>query len=417
MTVYKAVKPEAQDAARMAVALAKGNPLPANLINLHTNNGQTSVPSVILTPVAVTTANVTCTVVKDGYWTPAQICTPAFASACKSAGITLASDARPLLALKGVTKRFGAVQALDGVDFEVHAGEVVGLVGDNGAGKSTLVKIISGIYSPDEGESHATACRSDPRPVGATQLGIATVYQDLALADNLDVVANLFLGSEEFSSGPGRVTWQLDETDMEHRSHDLLEQFAVTIPSVRSEVATLSGGQRQQVAVARSLLGEPKIVLLDEPTAALGVAQTAQVLALIKRLRERGLGVMVISHNLADVFEVADRIVVLRLGRPAGTFEVTGRPRTRSWPRSRAHAGTRRKGSVMSAHPGRDPRPRAAHAPLAAGSARRVVQGDHVSVRVIVAIAVIWIIFQLRTTGSSPRSTSPTSCCRSPPPA
>jgi D-xylose transport system ATP-binding protein len=230
----------------------------------------------------------------------------------------------PLLALKGVSKRFGAVQALDGVDLEIHAGEVVGLVGDNGAGKSTLVKIISGIYSLDHGEIYADGEQVAIRePADATQLGIATVYQDLALADNLDVVANLFLGSEELSHGPGRVTWQLDETGMEHRSHELLEQFAVTIPNVRSEVATLSGGQRQQVAVARSLLGEPKIVLLDEPTAALGVAQTALVLALIKRLRERGLGVMVISHNLADVFEVADRIVVLRLGRPAGDFRVS----------------------------------------------------------------------------------------------
>ena len=229
----------------------------------------------------------------------------------------------PMLALRGVSKRFGAVQALEGVDLEIHAGEVIGLVGDNGAGKSTLVKIISGIYSPDEGELYADGVRVAIRgPVDATQLGIATVYQDLALADNLDVVANLFLGSEDLSHGPGRVTWQLDETAMEHRSHELLEQFAVTIPNVRSEVATLSGGQRQQVAVARALLGEPKIVLLDEPTAALGVAQTAQVLALIKRLRERGLGVMVISHNLADVFEVADRIVVLRLGRPAGSFKV-----------------------------------------------------------------------------------------------
>jgi D-xylose transport system ATP-binding protein len=229
----------------------------------------------------------------------------------------------PLLALKGVRKRFGAVQALDGVDLEVHAGEVVGLVGDNGAGKSTLVKVISGIYSPDEGEFDADGAAVTIRgPGDAARLGIATVYQDLALADNLDVVANLFLGSEELSSGPGRLTWQLDETGMEHRSHDLLEQFAVTIPNVRSEVGTLSGGQRQQVAVARSLLGEPKIVVLDEPTAALGVAQTAQVLALIGRLRERGLGVVVISHNLVDVFEVADRIVVLRLGRVAGTFDV-----------------------------------------------------------------------------------------------
>jgi D-xylose transport system ATP-binding protein len=227
-----------------------------------------------------------------------------------------------LLALEGVSKRFGAVQALDGVDFEVRAGEVVGLVGDNGAGKSTLVKTISGIYSPDEGRFFF-----DGEPVtihgpqDATQLGIATVYQDLALCDNLDVVANLFLGREEISGGPGIVARQLDETDMEHRSHELLENLAVSIPSVRQEVGTLSGGQRQQVAVARSLLGEPKLVLLDEPTAALGVAQTAQVLALIKRLRERGLGVVVITHNLADLFEVADRVIVMRLGRRSAQFD------------------------------------------------------------------------------------------------
>jgi D-xylose transport system ATP-binding protein len=220
-----------------------------------------------------------------------------------------------------VRKRFGAVQALDGVDLEVHAGEVVALVGDNGAGKSTLVKTISGIYSPDAGDFYFDG---EPvhisSPTAATSLGIATVYQDLALCDNLDVVANLFLGREEEVGGVGVVTRALDEIDMEHRSHQLLENLAVTIPSVRNEVGTLSGGQRQQVAVARSLLGDPKVVLLDEPTAALGVAQTAQVLALIKRLKERGLGVVVISHNLADVFEVSDRIFVLRLGRQAATF-------------------------------------------------------------------------------------------------
>jgi D-xylose transport system ATP-binding protein len=229
----------------------------------------------------------------------------------------------PVLALKGVSKRFGAVQALDDVDFELYAGEVVGLVGDNGAGKSTLVKVIAGIHSPDHGEISVAGVPVTIRsPEDATTLGIATVYQDLALADNLDVVANLFLGREELSKGPARVTWQIDEVAMEHRSHELLERFAVTIPNVRTEVAALSGGQRQQVAVARSLLGDPKIVLLDEPTAALGVAQTAQVLLLIKQLRERGLGVLVISHNLADVFEVADRVFVLRLGRPAGVFDV-----------------------------------------------------------------------------------------------
>jgi D-xylose transport system ATP-binding protein len=231
------------------------------------------------------------------------------------------NSATPLLALRGLSKRFGAVQALDGVDFEVAAGEVVGLVGDNGAGKSTLVKTIAGIYSPDDGEFFF---EGQPVSIGgpnaATELGIATVYQDLALCDNLDVVANLFLGREKIAAGPGALSRQLDEAEMEHNSEELLSNLAVTIPSLRSEVGTLSGGQRQQVAVARSLLGEPKVVLLDEPTAALGVAQTAQVLALITRLRERGLGVVVISHNLSDVFQVTDRIFVLRLGRRAASF-------------------------------------------------------------------------------------------------
>jgi len=231
------------------------------------------------------------------------------------------SDGAPLLELEGVSKRFGPVQALDRVDFAVSAGEVVGLVGDNGAGKSTLVKTIAGIHGADEGtirfEGQAV---SISRPQDATALGIATVYQDLALCDNLDVVANLFLGREEVSAGFGQASRQLDEARMEHQTGELLSNLAVTIPSLRSEVGTLSGGQRQQVAVARSLLGEPKVVLLDEPTAALGVAQTAQVLNLIRRLRERELGVVVISHNLVDVFEVADRIFVLRLGAAAGEF-------------------------------------------------------------------------------------------------
>jgi D-xylose transport system ATP-binding protein len=227
----------------------------------------------------------------------------------------------PLLELEGVSKRFGPVQALDRVDFAVGAGEVVGLVGDNGAGKSTLVKVIAGIHSSDGGTIRFEGSEvSISRPQDATALGIATVYQDLALCDNLDVVANLFLGRELVAPGPGTVSRQLDEVKMEHETADLLSNLAVTIPSLRGEVGTLSGGQRQQVAVARSLLGEPKVVLLDEPTAALGVPQTKQVLALIRRLRERDLGVVVISHNLADMFEVADRIVVLRLGRSAGDF-------------------------------------------------------------------------------------------------
>ena len=232
-----------------------------------------------------------------------------------------ANGSAPVLELKGVSKSFGPVQALSDVDFEVHSGEVVALVGDNGAGKSTLVKTIAGIHEPDGGtisfEGDVVHISS---PGDAVNLGIATVYQDLALCDNLDVVENLFLGREERSGGPSVIA-PLDEVGMEKQTGELLENLAVTITDVRAEVGTMSGGQRQQVAIARSLLGEPKLVMLDEPTAALGVRQTAQVLALVKRLRERGYGVVVISHNLADVFEVADRIYVLRLGREAGDFK------------------------------------------------------------------------------------------------
>ena len=232
-----------------------------------------------------------------------------------------ANESTPVLALKGVSKSFGPVQALSDVDFEVRPGEVVALVGDNGAGKSTLVKTIAGIHPADGGtisfEGKEVTITS---PTDAVHLGIATVYQDLGLCDNLDVVENLFLGREEIGDGPTGVLHQLDEVGMEKETGELLGNLAVTITDVRAEVGTMSGGQRQQVAIARSLLGEPKLVMLDEPTAALGVRQTAQVLELIKRLRDRGYGVLVISHNLADVFEVADRIFVLRLGRKAGEF-------------------------------------------------------------------------------------------------
>ncbi|HEU4976168.1 MAG TPA: ATP-binding cassette domain-containing protein [Baekduia sp.] len=224
---------------------------------------------------------------------------------------------------KGVCKRFGAVQALVDVDFELDAGEVVALVGDNGAGKSTLIKAISGVQPGDAGqfwfEGEPVEIRT---PVDAYRLGIATVYQDLALCDNLDVVANLFLGAELLVHGPGHAVRVLDEIAMEQRTLELLATLSVTtLRSVRSEVGALSGGQRQAVAIARSLLGAPKLVILDEPTAALGITQTHQVLALIERLREQGLAVVVISHNLANVFHVADRIVVLRLGRRAATFD------------------------------------------------------------------------------------------------
>ena len=232
-----------------------------------------------------------------------------------------AQPGRPLLELRGINKSFGAVRALTDVDFEVGAGEVVALVGDNGAGKSTLIKAISGIQPGDTGtaswEGHEVPLKT---PQDATGIGIATVYQDLALADNLDVVENLFLGNE--IAGPGGPLALLDETAMEKQSLGLLDQLAVTtIRNIRTEVGALSGGQRQSVAIARSLLGEPKVVMLDEPTAALGVAQTRQVLDLITRLRDRGLGVVVISHNLNDVFEVADRIIVLRLGQRVATFD------------------------------------------------------------------------------------------------
>ncbi|QGF24681.1 ATP-binding cassette domain-containing protein [Raineyella fluvialis] len=222
-----------------------------------------------------------------------------------------------VLSMTGISKRFGAVQVLSDIELHVRAGEVVALVGDNGAGKSTLIKAVAGVHTADTGhilingkEVHITS------PAQAQALGIATVYQDLALCDNLDVVSNLFLGSEVTR---GTV---LDEVTMEKRSWGLLRELSAKIPSVRIAVASMSGGQRQTVAIARALLGEPHLVILDEPTAALGVAQTAEVLNLIRRLRERGLAVILISHNMADVMAVADRVVVLRLGRNNGEYRV-----------------------------------------------------------------------------------------------
>ncbi|WP_082496944.1 ATP-binding cassette domain-containing protein [Microbacterium sp. Leaf288] len=222
-----------------------------------------------------------------------------------------------VLTMRGIGKRFGAVKALTDVDFWVNEGEVVALVGDNGAGKSTLVKVLAGVHPPDSG-----SIEFDGEPVGidtpadAQELGIETIFQDLALCDNLDVVANLWLGREL------RDGATLDEVDMEQRTWTLLRELSAKIPSVRVPVASLSGGQRQTVAIARSLIGEPRVVILDEPTAALGVAQTAEVLNLIERLRERGHGVILISHNMADVMAVADRVVVLRLGRNNGVYNV-----------------------------------------------------------------------------------------------
>ena len=226
----------------------------------------------------------------------------------------------PLLELRGVSKHFGAVIALHEVDFTVPAGCVTALVGDNGAGKSTLIKCVAGIYRIDGGEIHY-----DGNPVNihgpreAADLGIEIVYQDLALADNLDVVQNMFLGREELE---GLRT--LDEIKMESRARDTLKSLSVTtIRSVRQTVAGLSGGQRQSVAVAKAVMWNSRLVVLDEPTAALGVAQTAQVLDLVKRLAEQGLGVIIVSHNLHDIFEVADNITVLRLGQNVAEFKRT----------------------------------------------------------------------------------------------
>ncbi len=229
------------------------------------------------------------------------------------------TERKPILQLLHISKRFGAVQALNDIDFEVYPGEVVGLVGDNGAGKSTLIKIIAGTYQPDEGtylfEGHEVHITN---PRAATDLGIQTVYQDLALCDNLDVVANMYLGREATRSG---VMPTLDEAEMERQTLHHVQDLHVRIPSVRSQVGMLSGGQRQSVAVARAVMWNSKVVLLDEPTAALGVEQTQQVKELILRLRKSGLGVVVISHNLADVFDVTDRIIVMRLGKRVATFD------------------------------------------------------------------------------------------------
>ena len=223
----------------------------------------------------------------------------------------------PLLELRGVSKSFGSVQALTDVDFEVRRGEVMALVGDNGAGKSTLIKCVAGIHPMDEGEMIF-----DGEPVAihgprdAAKLGIEVVYQDLALCDNLDVVQNMYLGRE------ANRFEILTEPPMEAKTRETLASLRVTtIKSIRQAVATLSGGQRQSVAVARAVMWNSRLVILDEPTAALGVAQTEQVLALVNRLAEHGLAVVLISHNLHDVFETANRIAVLRLGRNVGVYQ------------------------------------------------------------------------------------------------
>ena len=320
-----------------------------------------------------------------------------------------------MLSLRGISKNFGAVSALTDIDLDVHAGEVVALVGDNGAGKSTLVKILAGVHQPSSG---TITFRGKPvtlaDPSAALTLGIATVFQDLALCENLDVVANIFLGQE---LNPLR----LDEVAMEVRAWTLLNELSARIPSVREVVASLSGGQRQTVAIARSLLLEPKLILLDEPTAALGVAQTAEVLNLIERVRDRGLGVLMISHNMEDVRAVADRIVVLRLGRNNGVFApdasnqelvsaITGasnnavsRRAERRQARARANAGAaamtaERQAGHTGGHALLDRSDvRVKHEAGVGGAIRafldRVRSGDLGSLPVIVGLVIIWTVF------------------------
>jgi len=241
-----------------------------------------------------------------------------------TADIAAAQAQQPLLRLRGVSKAFGAVRALTGIDLDIPAGQVTALVGDNGAGKSTLIKTVSGIWEPSEGEILWQGQRAHFRtPKDATDIGIATVYQDLALCDNLDIVQNMLLGHELRKHG------LLDEIEMEKTAQRTLQEMRVTtVRNIRQPVGSLSGGQRQAIAVAKAVMLNAKLVIMDEPTAALGVSQTALVLDLIQNLASRGIAVLVISHNLSDVFKVADRLAVLFLGRmvtsgPIGDFDTS----------------------------------------------------------------------------------------------
>jgi D-xylose transport system ATP-binding protein len=235
---------------------------------------------------------------------------------------TAAAEKRtPLLSVQNIKKRFGAVEALRGVSLEVYPGEVVALVGDNGAGKSTTIKMIAGVEQPDEGQIYFEGQPvSLSSPAVAERYGIQTVYQDLALCDNLDIVSNLFLGRELHRTLVPGVLRVLRKSEMEERAQPVLRELGINLPPLSTPVSSLSGGQRQTVAVARAVLWGSKLVMMDEPTAALGVAQTRAVLDLIQRLAAKGVGVLVISHNMHDVFRIADRIVVLRLGRTVANF-------------------------------------------------------------------------------------------------
>ena len=230
------------------------------------------------------------------------------------------STPEPVLQARGIVKRFGHVTALSGADFDLYAGEILAVIGDNGAGKSTLIKVLSGALHPDEGE---LLLDGEPvhfrTPLDARRAGIETVYQDLAVAPALDIAANLFLGRELRRDGPaGSVLRMLDKRQMRREARDALSELKVGVQSLRTAVENLSGGQRQGVAVARAAAWGRRVVIMDEPTAALGVKETAQVVDLIKRVRDRGLPVILISHDMPHVFELADRIHIMRLGKRAG---------------------------------------------------------------------------------------------------
>jgi fructose transport system ATP-binding protein len=229
------------------------------------------------------------------------------------------SSSEPVLRARGLVKRFGAVTALDGVDLELYPGEVLAVIGDNGAGKSTLIKVLTGVFQPDEGEILLDGERVHLHsPLDARRLGIETVYQDLAMAPALDIASNLFLGRELRRRGPlGSVLRLLDKPAMRRRAREALDELKINVPSMKVSVENLSGGQRQAVAVARAAAWGRRVVIMDEPTAALGVKETGQVLELIKRVRERSLPVILISHDMPHVFELADRIQIMRLGRRA----------------------------------------------------------------------------------------------------
>ncbi len=325
-------------------------------------------------------------------------------------------DSVPLLQLRGVKKHFGAVQALYGVDFDVPAGQVTALLGDNGAGKSVLIKTVAGIHEADGGE---IVWEGKPvrirRPGDSSALGIEVVYQDLALCDNLDVVENMFLGRERLSGG------LLDEDAMERAAAKTLAELNVrTVRSVRMAVESLSGGQRQSVAVAKAVMWNSKLVILDEPTAALGVAQTRQVLALVRRLAEAGLAVMLVSHNMHDVFAVADRLVILRLGRvvgagPAEEFDprmavelmTLGHTSRSPDPAIRGGAAAQRRAAEEKAEDeGAERAPAAGPAPPQAAAAEmgaylatlrsRILAGQSGVLPVILGAALIAVLFQMQ---------------------